>query len=97
MNKKIEQAIHIYPAFYQKVWRIVATIPTGETRSYTWVAQQLGKPRAYRAVGNALNKNPFPVVIPCHRVIRADKTIGGFSRGVTQKRMLLHSEGVHNV
>lgn len=60
-------------------WEVLAAtlrIPLGETRSYQWVAQQIGRPRAVRAVGQALRKNPFPLLIPCHRVIKSDGQLG---------------------
>jgi len=75
------------------VYQAVSEIPCGETRSYKWVAQKIGHPRAYRAVGNALNKNPYPVKVPCHRVIKADGSIGGFSKGEKLKAHLLRKEG----
>lgn len=63
--------------FSKKVYDAVLCIPHGETRTYSWVAMKLGKPLATRAVGQALKRNPFPIVVPCHRVV-ADKSIGGF-------------------
>lgn len=60
-------------------WRVLAAtlkIPLGETRSYKWIAQKIGRPKAVRAVGQALRKNPYPLIIPCHRVIRADGNLG---------------------
>jgi len=78
--------------FEKKVYAAVSKIPRGEVRSYKWVAAKIGRPKAYRAVGNALNKNPHIGIVPCHRVIRSDGTIGGFARGVALKRQLLKSE-----
>lgn len=69
-------------------------IPAGQVRSYAWVAKKIGKPEAVRAVGQAVKKNPYPVVVPCHRVIRADGSIGGFSLGVKKKKELLAREGI---
>ena len=80
--------------FQQKVWRVLMTIPHGETRSYGWVAKQIGKPRASRAVGAACGANPVPVIVPCHRVIAGDGSLGGFGGGLPMKRRLLRSEGV---
>ncbi|MBI5124491.1 MAG: MGMT family protein [Candidatus Omnitrophica bacterium] len=80
--------------FEKKVYDAVSKIPKGEVRSYRWVAERIGRPKAYRAVGNALNKNPYIGIVPCHRVIRSDGSIGGFAKGVKQKRMLLKSEEV---
>ena len=78
--------------FQRKVYAVVKTIPTGETRSYLWVAIKVGNPKAARAVGGALHANPTLGIIPCHRVIRADGSLGGFSRGVARKKQLLHRE-----
>jgi methylated-DNA-[protein]-cysteine S-methyltransferase len=78
--------------FQQNVWRTVRNIPRGETRSYGWVANQLGLPRAARAVGQALGSNPVPIVIPCHRVIGSDGKPGGFGGGVEMKKFLLQLE-----
>ncbi|OIO38347.1 MAG: hypothetical protein AUJ75_03020 [Candidatus Omnitrophica bacterium CG1_02_49_10] len=79
--------------FEKRVYRAVSKIPAGEARTYKWVALKAGRPRSYRAVGNALNKNPFPGIVPCHRVIRSDGSIGGFARGTKAKRALLKHEG----
>lgn len=68
-----------YPPFSQSVWRACAEIPRGETRTYGWIAERIGKPAAARAVGRALGANPLAPVIPCHRVIRADGQMGGYS------------------
>jgi len=81
--------------FQRKVWRVLAKIPWGETRSYGWVAQKVGKPKASRAVGTACGANPVPVIIPCHRVIAGDGSLGGFGGGLPMKRRLLAVEGVH--
>ncbi len=80
--------------FQQKVWNSCRAIPYGETRSYAWIAQQLGKPGASRAVGNALGRNPVTVIIPCHRVIASNGSIGGFTGGLPAKRRLLKLEGI---
>ena len=78
--------------FEKKVYAAVKKIPRGEVRSYKWVAAKIGRPKAYRAVGNALNKNPYIGIVPCHRVIKADGSIGGFALGVRRKREMLKSE-----
>ncbi len=78
--------------FQCEVWKITRLIPYGETRSYTWVAEQIKKPQAMQAVGQALSKNPLPIIIPCHRVITSDGKLGGFSGGVKMKRRLLYLE-----
>jgi len=76
-------------AFQRKVWEITRLIPYGETRTYTWVAEQIKKPEAVRAVGQALAKNPLPIIIPCHRVVASDGKLGGYSEGVEMKRHFL--------
>jgi O-6-methylguanine DNA methyltransferase len=81
--------------FQQKVWHILTKIPRGETRSYGWVAQRIGKPRASRAVGAACGANPIPVIVPCHRVIAGDGSLGGFGGGLPMKRRLLALESDH--
>ena len=78
--------------FQREVWEITRLIPYGETRSYAWVAEQIKKPRAVRAVGQALGKNPLPIIVPCHRVVASDGKLGGFSGGVEMKRYLLSLE-----
>ncbi len=79
-------------AFQQQVWRTLQTIPYGETRSYRWLAEAVGRPRAMRAVGNANGKNPLPIVVPCHRVVRENGGLGGYTGGVHIKRSLLDLE-----
>ncbi len=83
-----------YPKFYKKVWLTLLKIPEGEVRTYKWVAQKIGCPKAARAVGKALKENPLPVIIPCHRVIKSSGEIGGYSLGVRKKIALLKKEGV---
>lgn len=80
--------------FERGVYRAVLMIPKGEVRSYKWVAVKTGRPLSSRAVGNALNKNPYPGDVPCHRVVRSDGSIGGFARGASAKRRMLLAEGV---
>lgn len=80
--------------FQQKVWRALTKIPRGETRSYGWVARKVGQPGASRAVGAACGANPVPVIVPCHRVIASDGSLGGFGGGLPMKRRLLRVEGV---
>jgi len=84
-------------AFQREVWETTRLIPYGETRSYTWVAEQIRKQRAVRAVGQALGKNPLPVIIPCHRVLASNGGLGGFSGGLEMKRFLLHLEVVARI
>jgi methylated-DNA-[protein]-cysteine S-methyltransferase len=81
--------------FQQRVWQIVRTIPYGETRIYSWVACQLSLPKAARAVGQALAKNPLPIVVPCHRVVASNGSLGGFSGGLEIKEYLLRLEHAH--
>jgi len=92
---KIEYEMKKYPSFYQRVWKVCAQIPKGEVRSYKWVAQKVGSPHSSRAVGNALKMNPFSPTIPCHRVVRSDGGLGGYSAqgGPHKKRALLSQEG----
>lgn len=78
--------------FQQKVWRALRTIPYGETRSYRDIARQIGSPKAVRAVGGANGKNPVAIIVPCHRVIAADGSLGGFGCGLPAKRLLLGLE-----
>jgi len=78
--------------FEKKVWLCLKDIPFGETRTYKWVAEKIGDPLAARAVGQALSRNPIPIVLPCHRVIESDGSIGGYSSGVNIKRRLLEME-----
>ena len=72
--------------FQWKVLNVTAKIPIGKTRSYKWVAQQVGSPKAVRAVGQALRRNPYPVIIPCHRVIKEDGTLGGYAGGSGERK-----------
>ena len=78
--------------FQQNVWQAVRTIPYGETRSYGWVAGKLGSPKTARGVGQALAGNTLPIVIPCHRVIGSNGSLGGFGGGVEIKEVLLRLE-----
>ena len=82
--------------FQLKVWKYLKTIPKGKVKTYLDVAKGIGKPRAFRAVANAVGKNPYPSKIPCHRVIRSDGSLGGYSvkGGISKKRQLLKSEKV---
>lgn len=83
------------PEFERQVLQKTMEIPRGEVRPYAWVAAELGRPLAVRAVGNALARNPIPFVIPCHRVVRSDGTIGRYGAGgPTAKRALLVAEGL---
>jgi methylated-DNA-[protein]-cysteine S-methyltransferase len=81
--------------FEKAVYRAVMEIPLGQTRSYQWVAKRLHRPRSARAVGNALNKNPYAPFVPCHRVVASDGSLGGYSAGLRKKIALLKSEFVY--
>ncbi len=78
--------------FEKKVWNALKGIPFGETRTYKWIAEKIANPSATRAVGRALSKNPIIIVVPCHRVIESNGSIGGYSPGVNTKRRLLEME-----
>ncbi len=80
--------------FSSRVLELVNHIPKGKVSTYADIARTLGKPKAARAVGNALNKNPHLVVVPCHRVVCSDGRIGGYVGGVKKKISLLESEGI---
>jgi O-6-methylguanine DNA methyltransferase len=80
--------------FQQAVWRTMLAIPLGKTKSYGEVAKAIGNPKAVRAVGGACGANPVPVLVPCHRILAANKKIGGFSGGLDWKRDLLTREGI---
>ncbi len=79
-------------AFQQKVWRQLPTIPYGKTQSYRTLAEAIGRPQAFRAVGNANGRNPLPLIIPCHRVIRENGELGGYTGGLFIKKFLLDLE-----
>jgi methylated-DNA-[protein]-cysteine S-methyltransferase len=79
--------------FQEQVWLSLAEIPYGETISYAELARWVGRPQAFRAVGQANGANPIPVILPCHRVIAADGTVGGYGGGLPVKRALLELEG----
>ena len=82
--------------FQLKVWNYLKKIPKGKVKTYLDVAKAIGQPKAFRAVANAVGKNHYPPKIPCHRVIRSDGTLGGYSGkgGILKKRQLLKSEKV---
>ena len=82
--------------FQLKVWAYLRKIPRGSLQTYSQVAKGIGKPRAVRAVANAIGKNPHAPKIPCHRVIRSDGSLGGYSAkgGIKTKRFLLKKEGI---
>jgi O-6-methylguanine DNA methyltransferase len=79
--------------FQRKVWKAITRIPYGRVRSYQWVAMRVGGKQYARAVGMALGANPVPIVVPCHRIVAHDGSLGGFSGGLPMKRRLLNLEG----
>lgn len=96
-GKRTQFDLELEPAgtpFQQRVWKGLAEIPYGKVCGYGDLARRIGNPRAARAVGQANGRNPIPIIIPCHRVIGADGSIGGFSSGLPLKRQLLALESV---
>ena len=83
---------NVFNTFDQRVLKALRHIPAGQTISYIGLASKAGAPRAARAVGNALNRNPIPILIPCHRVIRKDSSVGGYRGGTRLKKMILAIE-----
>jgi len=81
-------------SFRRQVLEEVRAVPWGQTVTYAWLAARLGRPRGARAVGQALARNPFPIVVPCHRVVGADGSLGGYGGGLALKERLLALEGV---
>ena len=81
--------------FQRRAWAAMRTIPYGATMSYAQQSKQIGKPRATRAVGSANGANPVPIIVPCHRVIASDGSLGGYALGLAMKRRLLALEGVN--
>ncbi len=93
-RNELERKMSAYPEFYRAVWLACMEIPAGETRSYKWLAERIGRPGAARAVALALKRNPFAPQVPCHRVIRSDGSLGGYSGpgGAAGKAGLLRRE-----
>jgi O-6-methylguanine DNA methyltransferase len=91
---KIPLDLSIGTQFQRKVWRKVKEIPYGELRSYKWVARSIGSAHASRAVGNAVGRNPVAPIVPCHRVICSDGSLGGYTSGIAIKKRLLNLEGI---
>lgn len=83
--------------FQKKVWNLLQTIPFGKTRTYAWMADQLGDPKVIRAAASANGKNPIAIVIPCHRVIGSDGSLTGYAGGLHNKRFLLELEKANGV
>lgn len=82
-----------FTEFERRVYEITKKIPMGKVSTYGQIARILGN-KAYRAVGNALNKNPYPVIIPCHRVVKSDGNVGGFAQGTEKKVEMLKEENI---
>ena len=80
-------------SFNEKVWALTARIPAGQVRTYAWIAHEL-RSKGYRAVGNALNRNPYAPAVPCHRVVGSNGSLTGFAGGLEKKRKLLAEEGI---
>jgi len=80
--------------FAAKVYRVVLGIPLGEVRTYQWVAKKAGRPRAARAVGQILKRNPYPLFIPCHRVVASNGSLGGYVFGSKKKKAILDLEKI---
>ena len=91
--REISVKIEVGTEFQKSVWDTIHQIPHGEVRSYQWIAEQIGRPKAVRAVGNATGSNPITIVIPCHRVIGSNGNLGGYGGGLELKRQLLSLEG----
>jgi O-6-methylguanine DNA methyltransferase len=92
---RIDLDLRGHSEFEQDVWRKALDIPRGEVRPYGWIAAEIGRPKAVRAVGTALGHNPVPLIVPCHRVVRTDGTIGQYSLGGPEnKRTILAAEGL---
>ena len=79
-------------SFTKKVYRVVLSIPFGKVRTYGWVAKRAGRPKAVRAVGQILKHNPYPLIVPCHRVIYSNGKLGGYIFGKSTKKTLLDLE-----
>jgi methylated-DNA-[protein]-cysteine S-methyltransferase len=80
-------------SFSERVWELTKRVPRGSVTTYKLIAERLGT-KAYRAVGNALNKNPYSPVVPCHRVVNSDGSVGGFAHGSSEKIVMLEKESV---
>ena len=96
-SSKLQFDISTYSSFKQKVWKSCSLIPFGETATYSKIAIDIHHPKAQRAVGSALGANPIPLLIPCHRVIRNDRSAGEYAYGSRLKELLLERESYAKV
>lgn len=96
INKSILKELEKGTLFQQKVWQELLKIKKGEVITYKELAKRIGKPKAVRAIANAIGKNPYAPIVPCHRVVRSDGKLGGYSGegGIKTKVSLLKSEGI---
>ena len=95
-RRRFDVPLHLEgTAFQKRAWAAMREIPYGATISYAQQARQIGNPRATRAVGTANGANPIPIIVPCHRVVASDGSLGGYALGLTMKRRLLALEGVN--
>jgi len=92
LKKKVRPKREGKLCFQEQVLKAVCQIPLGQVRSYAWVAKKIGRPKAVRAVGQALKNNPYPLIVPCHRVINANGSLGGYAGGKGMKVFLLNLE-----
>ncbi|MCK4994933.1 MAG: methylated-DNA--[protein]-cysteine S-methyltransferase [Candidatus Omnitrophica bacterium] len=92
IGRSIDIIIKRFTPFQKDVLRAACEIKPGETKTYKWIAERIGRPNAQRAVGTALKKNPLPLLIPCHRVVASGDKIGGYALGVELKNELLKFE-----
>lgn len=92
--KSFNLPIHFFygTSFQHKVWNTLATIPYAKTQSYEWLANQVKAPKAFRAAGSANAKNPLPIILPCHRIIQKNGSLGGYAGGIKMKNQLLKHE-----
>lgn len=79
-------------SFQRDVWEATCSIPYGQTRTYSWIAQDIGRPKSVRAVGQALARNHLPIIVPCHRVLASNGGLGGYTGGLEMKKRLLDLE-----
>ena len=94
-RKEFQLPLSLHGTMFQQIaWRAMLTIPYGQTISYAEEARRAGRPTALRAIGNANGRNPLAIIVPCHRVIASNGTIGGYSSGLDRKRFLMRLEGI---